>query len=153
MVDHGLIDNAERGIWQPTPAGRQWYQVNWRGPQAGYANVVQPGLIAKLSKADPTRSDRTGTVATVDSRHLTPRASSTGDAKTMQRLVTRALAELDRTQLSGLDQYLIAIVSYELGRHNDALRLLDTALAGGLDGDYRVKAERLREICVLKAGV
>lgn len=75
------------------------------------------------------------------------------DAKTMQRFVTRTLADLDRTQLSGLDQYLIAIVSYELGRHDDALRLLDAALAAGLDGDYRAKAERLREICVLKAEV
>ena len=53
--------------------------------------------------------------------------------------------------LDGLDYYLVACMGHELGRFGDALRLLDMALASGIDGDYQSKAEQLRAVCLLKA--
>jgi hypothetical protein len=150
MVEHGLMDDSEHGVWQVTPTGRRWLRAEWRGPQVRHASVVRPRIVAEPSREEPGQPDRTGKAVLAGVPRPARIEPSASEAKTMQRLVTRALAEIHRTDISGLDQYLIAIVSYELGRFTDALRLLDAALAAGLDAEYRAKTERLREICLLK---
>ncbi|MBI4507103.1 MAG: hypothetical protein HY691_16355 [Chloroflexi bacterium] len=69
-------------------------------------------------------------------------------ARGIERLVFRAVESPDA--FSALECYLLAVVGYELERWHEAAQLLDYALAHGLVGVYRDKAEQLQAICRLK---
>jgi hypothetical protein len=147
LVYRGLIDGSTHGVWRITLEGTQWLQRHWLGADAYYGDVLQPPKIEGQQRARAIAPPRP-TVQAFRSSGLSlhePPVLGAG----MGRVVARAVQGTD-TSLDCLDYYLVACMGHELGNFGDALRLLDRALASGLDGNYRAKAEQLRAVCMLK---
>jgi hypothetical protein len=81
------------------------------------------------------------------------RAAARHAGGTQRSYIVRALVESEHPHIGVTDRYLLAVVAHELGLYLDAMRLIDGALISGLEGDFRFRAEQLREVCAVKAQV
>lgn len=70
----------------------------------------------------------------------------------IRKLIAKATDDLNDDSFSPLERYLLGIVAYELERFPDAERLFEAALRGGIEAQYRSRAERFRDICTMKLG-
>lgn len=69
----------------------------------------------------------------------------------LRRAARRAIDDPIGSSTTPIEQYLLGVVCYEIERYDDAVALFRAALVAGLDGGYRAKAERFRDICEMKA--
>jgi hypothetical protein len=70
-----------------------------------------------------------------------------------RQLIAKTIASPEEFLGGVIDRYLLAVAAHELELYTDAMSLLDAALSAGLDDEYVSRAEQLRAICAVKAGI
>ena len=75
------------------------------------------------------------------------------DGDSHRRLIAKTVATPEDFNAGIIDRYLLAVAAHELELYAEAITLLDAALSAGLGDEYASRAERLRAICAVKAGI
>lgn len=70
-----------------------------------------------------------------------------------RQLIAKTIANPEGFLGGVIDRYLLAVAAHELELYADAMALLDAALSAGLEDNYASRAEQLRAICAVKAGM
>lgn len=138
----GMRAPVDAGIHAPVDAGTHQQQPSVAPPAAPPAASPPP----PRRPGRPPRS--TAGRATTGSRVRT----LPGLLGAMQRRhIARAAAQTDHSRVGIIDRYLLAVAAHELELYAEAMALIDTALAAGLDGEFADRAQQLRSVCAAKA--
>jgi len=105
--------------------------------------ATESGALRAAASAQPE------TGRTVPAYSGGPSAHRHTGAPILARLITAALH--GTAGFSPLELYLLAVVACRLDWHSLALKLLDPAIAGRLEGEHGQEAEQLRAICAIRA--